>query len=144
MTTRGGLSDRAAMLGQVPLFAGLDRSHLEELATRAAERTYSRGVAIVRQGEEGLGFYLVLNGTADVLRSGQPLATLLPGQFFGETALLEAQPRTADVRATSEVDCLILDRQSFWEVLGVDPDTDRRKFEAIVDRLRSPHASLTE
>ncbi len=144
MTTRGGLSDRAAMLGQVPLFAGLDRSHLEALATRAAERTYSRGVAIVRQGEEGLGFYLVLNGTADVLRSGRPVATLLPGQFFGESALLKAQPRTADVRATSEVDCLILDRQSFWAVLGIDPDSDRGNFEAIVDRLRSPHANLTE
>ncbi len=132
------------MLGKVPLFATLDRSHLEQLAARAAERTYSRGVAIVREGEQGLGFYLILGGAADVLRSGQAVATLLPGQFFGESALLEAQPRTADVRATTEVDCLILDRPSFWEVLGIDPSSDPKNFEAVVERLRPARSTLTE
>ena len=138
------LSERVTALGTVPLLSELTRPQLERLASVGSERIISPGVAIVREGEQGLGFYLILGGTAEVRRSGRTVASLLPGQFFGESALLEAQPRTADVLATSQVRCLALDRRSFWEVLGIDPDMDRARYEETVRRLRSSRAGLTE
>src|ERR1700693_2871601 len=96
------------MLASVPLFSGLTKSQLRYLAESAKERTYSSGDAIVRQGEKGIGFYLVLAGKAEVERGGKSVAVLGPGQFFGEMALVDDQPRTADVRASGPVRCLVL------------------------------------
>jgi CRP-like cAMP-binding protein len=138
------LSRRAAMLGTVPLLSGLKRDLLESLAARSSERTVSRGVAIVRAGEMGLGFYLILSGSADVRKEGHTMATLLPGQFFGESALLVAQPRTADVMANSEVRCLTIDRESFWGVFGVDPASDGARLEQALRGLSGSRETLTE
>lgn len=138
------ISERMRMLGTVPLLSGLTPLQLEKLATVGSEMVISGGVAIVREGELGLGFYLILGGTADVQRSGRTVASLATGQFFGESALLEAHPRTADVLATSQVRCWTLDRRSFWDVLGVDPDIDRARFEETVLKLRSSRGRLTE
>jgi CRP-like cAMP-binding protein len=144
MPAPAGVSERIAMLGTVPLLAGLDRSQLERLAKVGSERTISQGVAIVREGEQGLGFYLILSGSAEVRKGSQTLGTLLPGQFFGESALLVAQPRTADVLTTSEVRCLTIDRESFWGALGIDPNADRAKYEETVQRLRPAQTTLSE
>jgi CRP-like cAMP-binding protein len=131
-TSSNELSQRVALLGGVPLFAGLTPPQLEGLAKLSAERIVSRG------------FYMIMSGAAEVRRSGRSVASLLPGQFFGESALLRAQPRTADVYAVSEVRCLTLDRKSFWEVLGIDPNSDPTGFEAKVLQLRESRAGLTE
>ena len=138
------ISERVTMLGAVPLLSGLTPPQLERLATLGSELVVSSGVAIVREGELGLGFYLILGGTAEVQKSGRTVASLASGQFFGESALLEAHPRTADVLATSQVRCWTLDRRSFWDVLGVDPNIDRARFEETVRILRSSRVPLTE
>ena len=144
MATPSDVSDRVALLGAVPLLSSLTRSQLVALATAGDERTFQAGEPIVSEGEKGIGLFLLLEGSADVQRAGHRVTSLTPGQFFGESALLVEQPRTADVLATSEVRCFVLHRWAFWEALGVDPRTNRAVFEETVRRLRSFGAELVE
>lgn len=132
------------MLASVPLFSGLSKSQIRTMATTAKERNYRPGDTIVKQGEKGIGFYLILSGQAQVERSGQAVATLSPGQFFGEMALLDEQPRTADVRAAGAVRCLVLSPWEFWSAVGNEPEVLRNLFKETVRRLRSAPAGLSE
>lgn len=144
MATQAGSSERVALLGAVPLLSGLTRSQLERIAVAGDDRTFRAGETIVREGERGLGLYLLLRGTVDVLQSGRTVASLTPGQFFGEAALLVDEPRTADVQATSDVRCFVLNRWDFWGAMGIDPQGDRALFEETVRRLRSFRAELVK
>jgi CRP-like cAMP-binding protein len=137
-------SDRVAMLTAVPLLSGLARSQLEQIAAVGDEETFAAGEMIVREGEKGVGLYLLLDGNADVRRSGRTITSLARGQFFGEAALLVDQPRTADVLATSDARCFVLHRWEFWGAMGIDPQANRAVYEETVRRLRSFGAELVE
>jgi CRP-like cAMP-binding protein len=137
-------SDRVEVLAAVPLLLGLTRSQLERLAEASQEGTFESGQTIVREGEKGTALYLILRGHAEVRRRGQPVAALAPGGFFGEAALLVEEPRTADVRATSAVRCLILSRWDFWSAVGIDPRVNRALFDETVQRLRAFRGELVE
>lgn len=130
------------LLRTVPLLAGLDKRHLRTLADSAAERTFKAGEFIVREGEKGLGFYLVVEGQAEVERAGRPVATLGTGQFFGEMALLDDEPRTASVRAKGPVRCLVLSTWEFWGSVGKDPEALRTLLQDTVRRLRGSEPAL--
>jgi CRP-like cAMP-binding protein len=144
MATHAGPSERVAMLGAVPLLSGLTQSQLERLAATGDDRSFRAGQPIVREGEKGLELYLLLSGTVDVRRSGRTVTSLSAGQFFGEAALLVDEPRTADVLATSDVRCFVLNRWDFWGAMGIDPQGDRALFEETVQRLRSFRTELVE
>ena len=137
-------SRKAALLGAVPLLSSLTPSQLEKLAASGVDRTFHRGETILRQGEKGIGLYLMLSGSADLRRSGVRVSSLSAGQFFGEAALLADEPRTAEIFATTEVNCFVLNRWDFWAAVGVDPQADRALFEATVQRLKSIHTELVE
>src|SRR5271170_5744617 len=121
MGTRTDASDRVIMLGAVPLLSGLARSQLERIAAVGDEKGFPSGEAIVREGEKGFGLYLLLSGSADVCRSGRKASSQSVGDFLGEAALLVEEPRTADVRATTDVRCLVLNRWDFWGGDGRGP-----------------------
>jgi CRP-like cAMP-binding protein len=87
------------VLGRLTLFAGLDREHLEQLASAAAVERWPEGAIVVREGDEGTGFYVVLAGRAEASIAGSAVSELHPGDSFGEIALLHAVPRTATIRA---------------------------------------------
>jgi CRP/FNR family transcriptional regulator, cyclic AMP receptor protein len=144
MGSPDGLSARVSLLSAVPLFAGLTRTQLERVAASGADRTYRAGDTIVREGEKGVGLYLVLDGTADVRRSGRKVTSLTEGQFFGEAALLVEEPRTADVLAATDVRCLVLNRWDFWGAMGIDPQTNQALFEETVHRLKSFRGEVVE
>ncbi|MCI4352569.1 MAG: cyclic nucleotide-binding domain-containing protein [Thermoplasmata archaeon] len=144
MVVPSGPPGRVALLGAVPLLSKLTPSQLEKIAATGADRTFHRGETIVRQGEKGVGLYLLLSGSADVRRSGQKVASLSAGQFFGEAALLVDTPRTAEVFAITEVRCFVLNRWDFWGAVGVDPQANRALFEETVQRLKSFHTELVE
>jgi Na+:H+ antiporter len=144
MATHSAPPERLAMVAAVPLLSGLTPEQLGRIAASGRERTFQAGEHIVRQGEVGLGLYLLLSGTADVRRSGEKVASLAAGQFFGEAALLVDQPRTADVLATTEVRCFVLNRWDFWAAVGIDPETDRVLFEKTVERLKSFQSTIVE
>jgi CRP/FNR family transcriptional regulator, cyclic AMP receptor protein len=138
--------DRTAMidlLRTVPLFSNLDKKHQQTLAKTAAERSYNPGEVIVTQGQKGVGFFLIADGSVSVERAGKTLATLGPGKFFGEMALLDESPRTADVKAAARTRCVILTPWEFWSSVGKDPEALRTLLRETVRRLResTPGAS---
>ena len=137
-------ADALAALETVPLFSSLTKRQLNSIASTAAERTYKAGETIVKQGDKGIGFYLLLDGNADVLKSGQRVGAVHQGQFFGEMALLEEQPRTAEVRASDLCHCLVLSRWEFWGAVGKDPEVLRALLTETVRRLRAPGPGLSE
>jgi CRP-like cAMP-binding protein len=101
----------------MPLFAKLPPADLDLLLTRLERVAIAEGSAVVREGDAGDSFYLVVSGAYAVSRAGQQLATLGPGDSFGEIALLHDVPRSATVLATTNGELLRLDREGFNDVL---------------------------
>ena len=97
--------ERIEILGRVPLFDGLPAGELAAVANAAKERRYDTGDVIVGEGEGGIGFFVIAEGTARVEAHGERRGTLGPGASFGEVALLDegGGRRTASVIAESPV-----------------------------------------
>jgi len=109
-------------LRKCPLFSSLTPRTLTEVADKMALETRPAGAVLVRQGDPGDKFYLIRSGTAAVTFSGgagpsRTLATLEPGDFFGEAALLSGAPRNATVTATAEITLCTLDKEEFQAVI---------------------------
>jgi CRP/FNR family transcriptional regulator, cyclic AMP receptor protein len=132
------------ILETVPLFKGLENAELKALANLSKPMSFRGGEAIVKEGEAGLGFYVIVNGRADVKRKNKTLATLPKGSFFGELALLDDQPRSADVIATEPTDCLVILRWNFWSLLGKNKKVTRGLLEEMARRLRAAGKAMSE
>ena len=100
-------------LGAVPLFRGLSKKELQLIANLSKEQRYPKGAAIMEAGVPGHGLFIVVEGKASVHRDGQEVASLKPGDFFGEIAMLDSGPRTATVVAAVDTVCLTL---ASWEI----------------------------
>jgi putative ABC transport system ATP-binding protein len=104
-------------LQKVPLFSKLTPSHLVELAKEVGTEVHPAGATIIRQGESGDKFYMIKEGKVEVFveQGGPPqlVNTLDAGQFFGEVALLEDQPRNATVTAKGRVELYTLSKSEF-------------------------------
>src|SRR5438552_17053680 len=96
------------MLEMTPLFSGLNKGQLMAIVKSSKERSFKKGEAIVREGEFGVGFYLIVGGSAEVRRDGRSLTRLARGQFFGELGVLDQHARPAAVVAVAETDCVVL------------------------------------
>jgi CRP-like cAMP-binding protein len=103
------------LLASVSLFRKLDKRDIRSLARLVKEQHYGPGQPIVVEGQTGLGLYIISDGSAEVARGNRSIKKLGVGDFFGEIALLDDLPRTADVRAITETTCLTLAK---WEFLG--------------------------
>ncbi len=123
-------------LRRVPLFSGIPDAGLASIARQLSERSYETGAVIVKQGEPGVGFYLIDEGKVEVEQGGRVLTALGPGEFFGELALLEDVPRTASVIARAPTRCLQLVRWHFRAILKENPEIAIRVLETAVRRLR--------
>ncbi len=112
-------------LRKVPWFADLDDGSLNALAKAAIEQSYFAGQEILRQGDVGVGVFIVRTGKVQVIqsRSGTEhvLTTLGPGEVFGEMALLDEFPRSASARATEPTTCFGLQRWHFRGILESHP-----------------------
>ena len=93
-------------LRKVPLFSGLDDRELSQLAGGMQERRVEAGHTVVSQGAGGAGFFVIEEGEAEVTVNGESRATLGPGDYFGEIALLTGSERTATVTAKTDLVCL--------------------------------------
>lgn len=104
------MSDQIAdVLATVPLFSGLDRKQLQNLAWDFRERTMPAGTVVVRQGDEqGMGFFIVVEGEMVVTVDGDEVSRLGPGSYFGEVALIGDRVRTATVTAATDVRYLVM------------------------------------
>lgn len=132
------------MLQEVPLFSSLDKKSLGRIANSSTKRIFENGSVITKEGELGVTFYLILSGAVEVQRGKRILAKLGRKQFFGEMALFDNQPRSADVVATTETTCILL---TSWDLMGVvsaNPKIAQRIIAELARRLRETNKSLTE
>ena len=86
-------------LRKVPIFKGLPAKELGFIARSVKERVYEPGAVIVKQGDPGVGFFMIMEGRVDVGHDGHKIRDMGPGEFFGEMALMEERIRTATVTA---------------------------------------------
>ena len=139
--------DAARVLQRVHLFAQLEPQELALLARRARRRHYPRGAAILQQEEPGANAFFILSGSADVLLESEDgrqyiVARLGPGDHFGEMSLLDGEPRSATVTATTDTELLILRRDEFLQELEQHPPLMRQMLTALSRRLREADAQM--
>jgi CRP-like cAMP-binding protein len=123
------------LLSKVPLFAGLSKSQLGQLATIADEIDLPEGKILIREGDRGREFFIVLEGEAEVRRKRRKLATRRKGEFFGEISLVSNVPRVATVTAITPVRVLVISGQEVQALLQRVPAIAVRVLEAVADRL---------
>lgn len=111
----------AGLLRDLPMFAPLPIVTVEQLASVLVEQEYDEGDVVMREGEPGNRFYVIIEGTVDVTVHGSARPRLGPGEGFGEIALLRGVPRTATVTATGPLRTLVLERQDFLCAVSGNP-----------------------
>ena len=110
---------RLPLLRPVPIFRGLSKAHLFDVARKAAEVTHPPGTTVVRQGEPGDTLCIVTQGSLDVYQNDSFVAHLKPGDYFGEISLIDGGPRSATVVAVEEVELLTLSSADFDSMLEI-------------------------
>jgi CRP-like cAMP-binding protein len=105
-------------LHQVPMLRTCSQDEIDHIAELGVTVLASEGQDIVRQGEAGNQFFVITEGSADVARDGHRVASLIPGDYFGELALFDPAPRNATVTATSPTTLVSVSRNPFRELLG--------------------------
>ncbi len=128
------------VLAQVPLFASLDRKELTKLAQDAHDVSYAAGTNLSEAGGLGVTFFVVADGALEVSVDGRPVRTLGPGDHFGEMALIDQNPRSAKVVATTDCRCLVFTSWAFRPFLRDHHDVAWAMLELMVRRVREAEA----
>ena len=128
---------RTAQLAKVPIFSGCSKRELDIISRAAKEVNHRAGTVIAREGERGIGLFLIVEGEAKVTIGGKTKAKLGTGEFFGEVALLDGGPRTATVTAVTEVKLLGITGWVFRGLLKEHPTIALKTLESVAGRLRS-------
>ena len=116
-------------LRAVRLFSSLSKKELERLAQWTDQISVDKGYQLAKEGEFAHEFFVIEEGTADVLRNGERLAELGPGDFFGEIGLIEKERRTADVIATEPMKLIVMFQREFKQM--------EQEMPVVADRIRS-------
>ena len=135
--------DVVDQLSRVPLFSGCSRKDLQTIARVVKDIDHADGVVIAREGEPGVGLFVIVDGTAEVTIGGSKKASLGPGDFFGEIALLDGGPRTATVTATSDIQMLGLTEWVFRGLMQEHPSIAVKTLQQMAARLRSATKAAT-
>ena len=130
------------LLAQVPLFAGLSRRHLKQIAEHADEVAFREGETIVETGQPGGSFYVILEGEAKVARHGKTVGRLGPGEFFGEISLLDGGTRSATVTAATPVVAIRIFKRSFDRVVAKEPTVAAKILAVVARRLREAERTI--
>jgi CRP/FNR family cyclic AMP-dependent transcriptional regulator len=138
---RGGASeplgsDWVDVLRGIPLFAPLSKRHVKRIANLARPRRFPANSAIVRKGERGESFFVILDGEARISLPGGRSVTLGSGDSFGELALLDGGPRTATVLARTPVLTMSIARRSFLKLVKADSELALGLLKVMAERLR--------
>lgn len=124
------------LLAATPLFEGVEREDLGTIADKTIEAEYQPGNVIVREGEIGTGFFIVVSGAVRVVRDGVTVISLGPGEFFGELSVLDRRPRNAQVVAAEATVCLALASWDLDEVITAQPRVALAMLRELARRLR--------
>jgi CRP/FNR family transcriptional regulator, cyclic AMP receptor protein len=134
----------ADLLAQVPLFEGLSRRYLKQIAEHADEIAFRPNETIVEAGQPGGSFFVVVEGEAKVVRGPKVLARVGPGEFFGEISLLDGGPRTATVVAETPVLAIRIFKSSFDKVLAQEPSVAAKILAVVARRLREAERRIND
>lgn len=127
----------------MPLFSGLSDQELETLLERAEERSYRPGQDLVTQGDASGPFFLLYEGRCQVTVDGHPRRKVGPGQYFGDMALIDGEPRSATVRAETEVRGLAIHAEAFFAILESNFGVARKIMANLSRRARAAERELS-
>ena len=137
-------------LAHVELFAGLEKKDLQQLAGACRERVYSAESILIKQGDTGVGLYIITDGTVRITKETGPdkpeldLGTAGKGNVLGEMSLLDDLPRSANVIAVSDVTALLLPVWEFRTTLRNHPDIALKLLSTLSRRLRKAESIIRD
>lgn len=138
------MDDKARLLAGVPLFAGLGRSGLAEVAALADEVDVDAGTVLTHEGRRGGEFFVIVDGAVRVERGGATVRTLGPGDFLGEIALVDGGPRTATTTATVPSRLLVVAHREFHSLMDRFPEVRSAILGALAARVRNLDAQAPD
>jgi CRP-like cAMP-binding protein len=122
-------------LTHVSLFSGCTRDELRKLSRRTTDIPVAEGHVLVKEGDRGLEFFVIVSGRAKVSRKGRKVGELGPGDFFGELSLLIDADRNATVTAVTPMEAIVLSRREFEAALADAPRMTRKIMSGMARRL---------
>jgi CRP-like cAMP-binding protein len=134
---------RVDLIRALPLFELCSKRDLRRIASLAEERSLAEGTELIREGEPGTEFYVVVDGEVDVRRRGRRVAHLGPGSYVGEIALLSRSPRTATVVAATPLRVLAISGRDFVALLDTLPELWLKVARTLADRVDADEAMDT-
>jgi CRP-like cAMP-binding protein len=132
---RHGSKSKIELLKRVPLFSGISKRGLNEIAKITDEIDLSAGKQLIREGEPGRQFFVLLDGKAEVRRKGRRINMLGTGDFFGEISLVTERPTTAEVTITEPSSALVISRPAFRRLLLAEPGVQLQVLETLAERV---------
>lgn len=132
------------VLTTVPLLHGLSKRHLGRIADLATHQRFSAHTDLVRSGEPGTSFFVILDGTATVRRTGRRAAKLGPGEFFGEMAVLDGAERTATVTSDTDIEVMVIGRKDLLRLVETEPKLAVGMLTSMASRLRAAQSSASD
>ncbi len=132
---------KVELIRHLPLFELCSKRDLRRIAALAVEREIDEGSELIREGEPGTEFFVVVDGEIDVRRRGRRVARLGAGSYVGEIALLSRSPRTATVVATTPLRVLAIAGRDFVELLDSIPELWLKVARTLADRVDADEAA---
>ena len=138
-----GTSQVIAQLANVPLFSACSQKDLQTVARAVKDIKHKTGTVVAREGDPGVGLFIITDGSMDVTVGGKRLSKLGPGDFFGEIALLDGGPRTATVTALTDIKLLGLTEWVFRGLMVEHPGIAVKALQSMAGRLRTATKEAT-
>jgi CRP-like cAMP-binding protein len=131
-----GKDQKLELMRRVPLFEHCGRHEIEKIGKLADEVDVPAGKVLMKEGATAQEFFTVIEGSMRVEREGKVIATLGPGDFFGEIALVDGGPRTATVIADEPSRLLVVGHREFHSLLEQNPGIQLQVLQALAKRVR--------
>jgi CRP/FNR family cyclic AMP-dependent transcriptional regulator len=135
--------DKITYLQRVNLFEGCSSRQLRAIARIADVEEVPAGHILARTGDPGDRFFVIVDGAARIEVSAQKQTRIGPGEFFGEMSLLDGEPRSATVKAETDLRVLVISRVNFWQLLREVPDLTQKMLVNLTRRIRELETNLT-
>jgi CRP-like cAMP-binding protein len=140
---RVGRDEKITHLERIPLFEDCSQRQLRAVADISTVVEVPERTVLTRAGEPGDEFFVIIDGTALVTLSPQKRHRMRPGEFFGEMSLLDGGPRSATVKAETDLRLLVIGRTHFWRLLREVPGLTERILVTLSRRVRQQQQSIT-
>ena len=134
--------EKTIYLKSSDVFGGIAAENLSRLAAIADESSWPSGSVVFREGDAGDALYVVLSGSVRIVKEGVEIATLRKGSCFGEMAVLDGAPRSADAAVSDEAVLLRISSEEFYEALAEDPRLMQNVIAVLTRRLRDANAKV--